>query len=280
MIEHVVKQECELLRYLIDDLHFSRNVAKKILNNSTYVNNKKISKYNYLLKKGDVVKIASDTSNKYDLDIIYEDDDFVVINKPSGLLSISSDNESYNTAYHYVREYLKDKDKHNKVFVLHRIDKDTSGVLVFCKNVKLRDALQNDWNNLVKTRKYYAIVDGKLDKKEDCITNYLTKNKFDLVYVSNFNDRNAKKAITEYSVIKENNKYSLLDLNIYTGRKNQIRVTMKDLGHPILGDKNYGGEKYKRLCLHAYELSFLNPLNNKTYSFKTKMPSLFNTLIK
>lgn len=278
MSDYVIKKECELLKYLIENLYYSRNVAKKILSNSVYVNGKKVTKYNYLLKSNDVLNIKKDTSNKYDLDIIYEDDNFIAINKPSGLLSISSNSESRNTAYHYVREYLKDKDKHNKVFVLHRIDKDTSGVLVFCKNVKLRDSLQENWNDIVKSRRYYAIVSGNLDKKEDRIVNYLNKNKFDLVYISD--EKHGKKAITEYKVLKENKEYSLLDLNIYTGRKNQIRVTMEALNHPIVGDKNYHGIKYKRLCLHAYELSFICPGNNKEYIFKTDMPSIFKSLVK
>lgn len=278
MSNYVIKQDCELLKYLIENLHFSKNVAKKVLSSSVYVNDKKVTKYDYLLKCDDVLTIKKDTSNKYDLDIIYEDDDFIAINKPSGLLSISSNSESRNTAYHFVREYLKDKDKHNKVFVLHRIDKDTSGVLVFCKNVKVRDALQEKWNDIVKARRYYAVVKGTFDKKKDTITNYLNKNKFDLVYVTD--EKHGKKAITEYSVLKENNSYSLLDVNIYTGRKNQIRVTMEHLDHPILGDKNYHGEKYKRLCLHAYELSFISPVNNKEYVFKADMPSIFKTLIK
>ncbi len=274
MKEYVIRKESGLLNYLINDLHYSRNIAKKILLESVLVNNKKVTKFDYKLHPNDTITIKDKGSAN--LDIIYEDDDFLVINKPSGLLSISSNNENVKTAYHLARLYLNDK--HEKVFVLHRIDKDTSGVLAFCKNVKLRDSLQEKWNDIVLFRGYYAIVSGQMSKKEDRIENYLLKNKYDQVYVSN--NRDGQKAITEYKTIRSNKKYSLLDVNIETGRKNQIRATLSSLGNPIVGDKNYNGEKNTRLFLHAYSLVFKNPVNNKTYEFKAEMPKTFNNLIK
>ncbi len=274
MKEYVIRKESGLLNYLINDLHYSRNIAKKILLESVLVNNKKVTKFDYKLHPNDTITIKDKGSAN--LDIIYEDDDFLVINKPSGLLSISSNNENVKTAYHLARLYLNDK--HEKVFVLHRIDKDTSGVLAFCKNVKLRDSLQEKWNDIVLFRGYYAIVSGQMSKKEDRIENYLLKNKYDQVYVSN--NRDGQKAITEYKTIRSNKKYSLLDVNIETGRKNQIRATLSSLGNPIVGDKNYNGEKNTRLFLHAYSLVFKNPVNNKTYEFKVEMPKTFNSLIK
>ena len=274
MKEYVIRKESGLLNYLINDLHYSRNIAKKILLESVLVNNKKVTKFDYKLHPNDTITIKDKGSAN--LDIIYEDDDFLVINKPSGLLSISSNNENVKTVYHLARLYLNDK--HEKVFVLHRIDKDTSGVLAFCKNVKLRDSLQEKWNDIVLFRGYYAIVSGQMSKKEDRIENYLLKNKYDQVYVSN--NRDGQKAITEYKTIRSNKKYSLLDVNIETGRKNQIRATLSSLGNPIVGDKNYNGEKNTRLFLHAYSLVFKNPVNNKTYEFKAEMPKTFNNLIK
>ena len=274
MKEYVIRKESGLLNYLINDLHYSRNIAKKILLESVLVNNKKVTKFDYKLRPNDTITIKDKGSTN--LDIIYEDDDFLVINKPSGLLSISSNNENVKTAYHLARLYLNDK--HEKVFVLHRIDKDTSGVLAFCKNVKLRDSLQEKWNDIVLFRGYYAIVSGQMSKKEDRIENYLLKNKYDQVYVSN--NKDGQKAITEYKTIRSNKKYSLLDVNIETGRKNQIRATLSSLGNPIVGDKNYNGEKNTRLFLHAYSLVFKNPVNNKTYEFKAEMPKTFNSLIK
>ncbi len=269
-----VKQDDALLKYLIEQLHMPRNNAKKALSNKIMVNDIATSKFDFKLKKGDILTIG--LSRDSDLDIIYEDDNFIVINKPCGLLSISTDKQKDRTAYHLLREYLKSIDKHNKIFVLHRLDKDTSGVLVFCKDIKVRDELQDNWNNIVTKRGYYAICSNGFDKKEDTIVNYIAYNKINLGYITN--DTSKQKCITSYKVIKEHNGKSLLDINIKTGRKNQIRVTFTDLNHPILGDKNYGGIKANRLYLHAYELSF--KYKNKEYNFKTNIPASFNAMLK
>ncbi len=251
-----------------------RNNAKKALSNRVMVNDTFTSKFDYPIKKGDILTIGL-TSNS-DLEIIYEDDNFIVINKAAGLLSISTDKEKERTAYHMTREYLKSKDKHNKIFVLHRLDKDTSGVLVFCKNEKVRNELQEHWNDIVTKRGYYALCSDIFDKKQDTIVNYIAYNKFNLGYVTS--DTSKQKCITTYNVIKENKELSLLDIDIKTGRKNQIRVTLSNLNHPIVGDKNYGGTKANRLYLHAYELAF--EYKNKKYDFKTNMPSGFKSILK
>lgn len=274
MKDIVVKKESKLLEYLINDLNINRKEAKRLLANKIKVNDVLTSKFDYSIHKDDILSFNNKVTN--DLDIIYEDDSFIAINKPSGLLSISTDKENIKTAYHLVREYVKSIDKHNKIFILHRIDKDTSGVLVFCKNEKLRNILQDKWNDIVLKRGYYAIIEGKLDKKEDTIINYLKENKIGLVYSTFSDNKYAKKAITSYKVIKEGKDYSLLDVDIKTGRKNQIRVTLADLDHPIIGDKNYGGKKADRLYLHAYELSFKNPLDNRIYKFIANKPTSFN----
>lgn len=274
MKDVVVSKDSKLLEYLINDLNINRKEAKRLLANKIKVNDTLTSKFDYSIHKGDNLSFNNKVTS--DLDIIYEDNNFIAINKPSGLLSISTDKENTKTAYHLVREYVKSIDKHNKIFILHRIDKDTSGVLVFCKNEKLRDALQDKWNDIVLKRGYYAIIEGKLDKKEDTIINYLKENKIGLVYSTTSDNKYAKKAITTYKVIKEGKDYSLLDIDIKTGRKNQIRVTLSDLNHPIIGDKNYGGKKGDRLYLHAYELSFKNPIDKKIYKFIANKPNSFN----
>ena len=269
MKEYIVTKDSLLLDYLVDDLNINRKIVKKILKENVKVNDKYVSNYAYKLNKNDKLLIVDKLENN--IEIIYEDKDFVAINKPSGLLSIGDHKEKEKTAYHIVREYLKKK--HEMVFILHRIDKDTSGIMVFCKNVKLRDALQENWNNLVYKRAYYGIVQGKLKEKSGHIENYLSKDKYNRAYVT----KNGKKAITDYKVIKEFNKYSLLDINISTGRKNQIRATFSDLGYPLLGDKNYGGIKANRLYLHAYALGFINPLNHKKYEFV--LPNEFDNFV-
>jgi len=282
--DYFIKKEMILIDYLTNEIGFKRNKAKELLTHKLIrINDIAVSKYDFMLKSGDrmtVLDKAIKINEDFKLDIIYDDEDFIAINKPSGLLSISNDDEKYITAYRLVNDYLKNKGE--RIFILHRIDKDTSGVLVFSKKEELRDILQENWNSIVLKRGYYAIVCGKLDKKNDLIENYLNIDRNNLVYISDKRDKYAKKAITEYKVLKENNAYSLLDVDLFSGRKNQIRVTLGSLGHYVIGDKKYGKplNPLKRLGLHAYELSFINPLNKKRYSFKAEMPEEFKTLFK
>jgi len=282
--EYIVSKETELLKYLLDELHFKRNVAKKLLSEKLIeINGKSISQFNHLLNVNDKLVILHErieTNGLKDIKVLYEDDEFIIIDKPAGLLSISSEKVKDNTAYHYVREYIKSKNKHDYLFVVHRLDKDTSGVLLFCKNISLKNALQDNWNEIVKERKYYAIVDGQpiLDSKH--IENYLLVTK-DITKIVDSNIIGAEKAITDYEVIKSNKKYSLLDVNISTGKRNQIRCVLNDLGCPILGDSKYGKIKspINRLCLHAYKISFIHPINKKLYTFESKIPSKFKSII-
>lgn len=284
--EYKINKEKELLSYLIEDIGFNRTKAKALLSNHLIsVDGAPVSQFNFLLSKGDTLIISKNKIKKAKIEklpIIYEDEDFIALNKPYGILSVASDKEKAITMYRKVMDYVQEKDKHNRIYVVHRIDKETSGVLVFVKNEKLKDSLQEKWNELVLKRGYYAIVEGKLIKKEDRIINYLNKNSLNLMYLTSKNDKKAQKCITNYKVIKENDKYSLLDVNIETGRKNQIRVTLGSLNHYVLGDDKYGEPEnpINRLCLHAYELKLINPLNNKTYTFKASIPKEFENLIK
>ena len=180
-----------------------------------------------------------------------------------------------------VNDYLQQKDKHNRAFIVHRLDEDTSGVLMFAKNDKMAKALTDgdNWNNLVKKRGYYAIVEGQLENKSGTITSYLKKNSQNLMYSSK-KKGDGQYAITKYKIIEENKDYSLADVDILTGRKNQIRVHFGDLGHHIIGDDKYGepSNPIKRLGLHAYELDITNPFTGKLMKFKAPMPSEFSAL--
>lgn len=261
-----VEETKELLLYLIENLKIERKKAKAMLTNkSIYVNNKVITKYNYLLKNNDEIFI----NKKSDLKIIYEDNDIIVVEKPSGLLTISTNNEKEKTLYHLVSDYVKKNNKKNLIFVVHRLDKDTSGIVMFAKNEKIKKLYQNNWNKIVKRRKYYAIVEGII-KNDGVIESYLKEDRNYNVYSTK--DKSGKLAKTEYKVIKNNDNYTLLDINILTGRKNQIRVHMKDINHPIIGDKKYGNNNFKRLGLHAYELELINPKNKKIMDFKIDLP--------
>ena len=202
--------------------------------------------------------------------ILYEDKSIVVVSKPSHLLTISTDNEKEKTMFHKVIEYERKKNKNNKVFIVHRLDKDTSGILVFAKNERIKRQLQDNWQN---TKRYYqAVVEGNVEKKEDTIKSYLKENKALITYSTNKSD--GKLAITKYKVIKTNKKYSLLDIEILTGRKNQIRVHMNDINHPIIGDKKYNSKTnpIKRLGLHANKLILQHPITKQTMTFEDKTP--------
>ena len=211
---------------------------------------------------------------KKKLDIIYEDKELLVINKPSNILTIATNKEKYNTLYHEVREYLYKKNQ--KVFIVHRLDKDTSGIIVFAKNEKIKHLLQEYWNKITY-REYIALVEGKIDSS-GTIKSYLKESKTLEVFVTNKND--GKLAITNYSVLKNNNNYSLLNINIETGRKNQIRCQLSNIGHPIIGDKKYKSKKdlYRRLCLHASKLILHHPVTNKEYIFECNYPKVFDNV--
>lgn len=284
--EFKVKEECELLSFLIEKYpHLSRNNVKSLLSNhQVAVDGAPVSQYNLKLVKDDVVIVSKFRISKKprrNIPILFENDDLIAINKPSGLLSVASDTEKGRTAYRMVSDYVQQKDKHNRIFVVHRLDEDTSGVLVFAKNSKIQKALQANWSTIVELRGYYAIVEGQLDKKEGTLINYLKENSLNLMYVSN-DKVNGKKCVTHYKVIKSNQNYSLLDVNIDTGRKNQIRVQFGHIGHHVVGDDKYGepSNPLNRLGLHAYELIFVNPLDKKVYKFKAPIPEEFNRLFK
>ena len=283
--EYKVQNESILIDFLMKEIGFSRNNAKKILSHHLVsVDGAPVSQFDFSLFKGDTVIIAKRPIRKKEnnsLKIIYEDDEIIVINKPYGVLSVASDKEKCITAYRMVTDYVQQKDKHNRVFVVHRIDKETSGVLMFAKNNKLKEELTNNWNELVQKRGYYAVCEGVFKEKSMHIENYLKQNSLNLVYITK-NSKGAQKAITDYKVIKENDKYSLVDVDIKTGRKNQIRVTLGSLGHYILGDDKYGepANPINRLCLHAYELKLIHPLTKKTLTFKAPIPKEFLNFFK
>ena len=215
------------------------------------------------------------------LDIIYEDKDIIVINKPSGLLTVSTDKEKDKTLFKEVSEYVKKSNPRIKIFIIHRLDKDTSGIVIFAKNQNIKYMYQNNWDKIVLKRGYVAVINGNLSKNTGRIKSYLKETKTLLVYSSN-DKKEGKLAITDYKVIKKSKKYSMLAIDIKTGRKNQIRVHMKDLGTPILGDKKYGNKKdlSDRLYLHANELILINPKNNKKIEFICEPPKKFNNFFE
>lgn len=215
------------------------------------------------------------------LTILYEDRDIIVVDKISGLLTIGTEKVRENTAYYHLDTYVKKgnyKSK-NRVFIVHRLDKGTSGVIVFAKSESAKHYLQDEWSGFQK--KYYAVIHGILPEKEGIITSYLAENSIHKMY--SINDlKKGKLAKTGYKVLRESKNYSLLEIDLLTGRKNQIRVHFAEKGYPVAGDKIYGIKEkdIKRLTLHATTLTILHPHTKKKMTFETKIPGYFNTLMK
>ena len=270
-----VKKEDTLLSFLIQYSGLNKNACKDLIGKGNVsVNGEMMRKANHLLSIGDTIQIGEAKASPKQtgpFEILYEDDELIAIDKPSGLLSMAAGSEKEKTAYHLVREYLVKKDRQARVFIVHRLDKDTSGVLLFAKNEKIKNTLQDNWNDIMKVRGYIALVDGHMAKESGCLKHYLSESKTQHVYVSN--QKEGKLAITNYKVIKNMPDCALLEINLETGRKNQIRVQMAHIGHPLVGDKKYNPQPQRgRLCLHAHKIVFTDPRNQKEVCIEAKIP--------
>lgn len=214
------------------------------------------------------------------LSILYEDHDILVVDKMSGILTVSTEKVRENTAYYRLNTYVRkgNQKSRNRVFIVHRLDRDTSGVIVFAKNENAKRYLQEEWQKF--TKKYYAVVHGTLPQKEGVITSYLAENRAHKMYSVNDPEK-GKLAKTGYKVLRESKKYSLLEIDLLTGRKNQIRVHFSQQGCPVAGDKKYGEKEkgIKRLALHAASLTIIHPDTKETMTFETKVPAYFKTLV-
>lgn len=215
--------------------------------------------------------------------LVYEDDDILVINKGYGLLSVSRGSDKKElTAYDIVKKYLKEISPANKVFVVHRLDKHTSGLMMLAKTPEAQEALQHNWNNMVLDRRYVAVVEGIPESESGEIRSYLGETSEHQVYSSQQAD-DGKLAVTRYNTLARGNGYTLMEFSLDTGRKNQIRVhAAKELGHPITGDRRYGARTSPigRLALHARTLSFVHPVTRKLMKFETPVPERFLKLVK
>ena len=214
------------------------------------------------------------------LTILYEDRDLLVVDKPSGLLTIGTEREKDRTAYFALTEYVRKgaARSRNRIFIVHRLDRETSGVLVFAKTIEAKVSLQSRWDETKK--RYLAVVHGKCEKRSETITTYLAENSAHGVY-STADPRKGKLAHTAYTVLKETKDFTLLDVELLTGRKHQIRVHLADRGHPVVGDKRYGraDRAHGRLALHARSLAFRHPVSGKELTFGAKAPAYFRELV-
>ena len=287
-MEYKVQEKKQLLAFLLEDVPgLSRTKAKSLLKyGQIAVNGKRQKAFNYELRVGSVVAVIQSTKEQARtsarLDIVFENNELIVINKPDGLLSVAADGPDEETAHSLVEEYLKSKDSKSKAYVVHRLDQYTSGVLLFAKSNALRLKLQERWNDLVTARKYYAVVEGALEKKQGKIRSWLTEGEGFVMRSSKKPLEGAKEAVTVYEVLQETEKLSLLDVTLETGRKNQIRVHMYELGHPVAGDKKYRATSnpLRRLGLHAYKLVLRHPETEELFSFQTQMPKSFRRVMK
>ena len=280
-----VKHDAELLDYIMEATGKKRTAVKSLFAHSQiFVDGKNVSKYNFAVRQNQVITINSvgvsqNEIDKSQLKIIFEDDSIIVIDKPTGILSVSTGNADEITACSILRNYVKNNSAGNKIFIVHRLDRETSGLMLFAKTERVKMILQSNWDKIVLQRRYVAVVEGKMQNDSQSIVSYLKQNSAMQMYVSK-NDENAKRAVLTYQTLKKNNQYSLIEVELETGRKNQIRVQMQEIGHSIAGDKKYGGKSSPigRLALHAKTLEFIHPITRETMCFTTKIPKKFLTV--
>ncbi len=283
---YTVDRPTTLLPFLLEAVKGkSRNNVKSLLSRKLVaVDWKPTCRFDAALSPGQQITILSvpaPLQSVLPFPLLYEDEHLIVVNKPAKLLSVANEKEKARTAYHMVTDYVKSQHIDNRVYVLHRLDRDTSGVLMFARDPETKELFQSRWNDIITRRGYQAVVEGVPSPDRDTIRSFLVETKTHMIF-SGDPGPGAKEAVTNYQVVKTGGGYSLLDISIDTGRKNQIRVHMKERGTPIAGDKQYGARTNPigRLCLHAGELSFIHPATGQPVTFKAKMPRDFNRVFR
>ena len=273
--------EAQLIEFVMEKLHgISRNRAKALISNRVVLVNNTITTHPLTeLKPGDVVQLDRSkhkmSFHSKDLDIVYEDPYLLVVDKHPGLLSMSN-NTRQQTVQTVLNRYLEKGGGRNTSHLVHRLDRDTSGLMVYAKDIQTQQSLINGWQQLVTDRRYLALVEGELENPVGRIQSWLTEDKRFITHSSPV-DNGGKFAVTHYRVLTSSNGYSLVECELETGRKNQIRVHMSDIGHPVVGDHKYGasGDPMRRLGLHAYMLCFVHPVTGKHMKFETPVPACF-----
>lgn len=283
-MEFYVKKPATLMDFLMKEMSgISRNKVKAILaGHGVSVNRKMTTLYNYELKPGMVVRVSrhkrSTELNSKFVKIVYEDKDLIVIEKSIGILSMASAANQFCVKT-ILDEYFKKRHFKCTAHVVHRLDRDTSGLMIYAKNIEIQQILEEHWHSIVSDRRYIAVLCGKMEQEGGTVTSWLKDNKAFITY-SSPTDNGGKYAVTHYHRLKANDDFSLVELKLETGRKNQIRVHMSDLGHPVAGDVKYGNGRNPigRLALHAYRLNFTHPRTGEFMDFETPFPTAFMNL--
>lgn len=284
--ELIVRKPMLLMEFLMQEMHgISRNKVKAILSgHGVSVDRKLVTQYDFELTPGMVVRVSkhkrSTELNSKFVKIVYEDKDIIVIEKNIGILSMAATTQTFCVKT-ILDEYFKRRHFKCTAHVVHRLDRDTSGLMIYAKNVEVQQILEENWQNIVTDRRYVAVLCGKMEKEGGTVTSWLKDNKAFITY-SSLVDNGGKYAVTHYHTLKTNDDFSLVELKLETGRKNQIRVHMQDLGHPVAGDVKYGNGRNPigRLALHAFRLNFYHPRTREFMNFETPFPTPFVRLFQ
>jgi pseudouridine synthase, rluA family len=280
---YVVKEPSELLAWLIENLHDSRTKIKATLSGKGIkVNGKIVTQFDYPLVPGMKIAVSKTKQNNqfknHYIKLVYEDRYLVVIEKKPGILSMAAGHSSLNVKT-VLDNYFKQTRQRCQAHVVHRLDRETSGLMIYAKDKQTELALEADWHNIVFDRRYVAVLSGEVVDNEGTIANWLKDNKAYVTYSSPV-DNGGKYAVTHFHVLARTYEHSLVEFKLETGRKNQIRVHAADMGHPVCGDIKYGNgdDPLCRLCLHAFKLCFYHPINHRPMEFETELPQTFRKL--
>lgn len=282
---YVVESDAPLLEWLLQHVHESRNKVKDTLRGrGIRVNGKTVTQYDYPLRAG--AKIAVSLSKRNDrfrsryVSLVYEDSHLVVVDKRVGILSMAAGHSSLNVKS-VLDDYFRKTRQRCTAHVVHRLDRDTSGLMIYAKDMETEQALEHDWHNIVYDRRYVAVLSGEMEEDSGTIANWLKDNKAYVTYSSPV-DNGGKYAVTHFYTLDRTTEHSLVEFRLETGRKNQIRVHAADMGHPVCGDVKYGNgdDPLHRLCLHAYVLCFYHPVTRQRMEFQTPVPPDFRRLFK
>lgn len=287
--EFRIKEPAELLAFLTEkEVRKSRNAVKSLLTHKQIkVNGKLVTQHNYQLTKGDKLQVmkynqARKRNPLKGLSIIFEDEYLIVVEKESGTLSIATDKEREKTAFNILNQYVKSKgDKEDRIYLIHRIDREMSGLMVFAKDPETQAVFHKNWDKVVTRYNYIAILEGQLDPPQGTIKSWLTENKNYVVFSSSSNNGGLE-AITQYKTLDANKHYSMVSFDLVTRRKNQIRAQMNQMKHSIVGDRKYGakGNPIKRIALHGEEMTIIHPVSGQKLEFRYSLPKAMQELMK